>query len=473
MLSQAVRQHAVFLTLAFLLCSPSTTASKPSPNKANNFMQDSRTYMQQLDSCKAPNNALCPSSDIVLDDQKGKCVKSMVLCFNQTVKSVNLTALNAPCGTMGNEHFCVAQDSCNQGLPCAPAAMECSANMSYRCADWSCAASEQDCPTYSAGANQVLCPDGVTKKSDWAGCAQAAITWQGCPPWQSSCSSNPKYCGSKDMSCEQLTGCSDSLQSCGLKRDNNGTAIINATTKRPEFICAQSCDRPPSPGPVPQTAMLMPGTANQQIMLNSSDGMTAFALKASSQNAFRRVDNATDAVNFTISSVVSSILQQGPFAQYFKAGKIVSEVITIEPSADLTIEGGLQIDIPLAGTAESCTAMLGQLELVVVSDLLNFSAMPERVGNCSKGAIGNCSCLCSIYHFSTYAVADIGVPATTTTTETPAPTSTPSSPPSPPSPAVPAPVVPPTFNSGASSLSGSGTKMLISFFLLFVATIRQ
>eukprot|EP00960_Hanusia_phi_P053133 761852-Hanusia_phi.AAC.6 len=290
-------------------------------------MQDSRTYMQQLDSCKAPNNALCPSSDIVLDDQKGKCVKSMVLCFNQTVKSVNLTALNAPCGTMGNEHVrtCLLH-TCTAGLPCAPAAMECSANMSYRCADWSCAASEQDCPTYSAGANQVLCPDGVTKKrcsalnvpkdltrfglvSDWAGCAQAAITWQGCPPWQSSCSSNPKYCGSKDM----------------------------------------SCDRPPSPGPVPQTAMLMPGTANQQIMLNSSDGMTAFALKASSQNAFRRVDNATDAVNFTISSVVSSILQQGPFAQYFKAGKIVSEVITIEPSADLTIEGGLQIDIPLAG----------------------------------------------------------------------------------------------------------------------------
>ena len=46
--------------------------------------------------------------------------------------------------------------------------------------------------------------------------------------------------------------------------------------------------------------------------------------------------------------------------------------------------------------------MLKQLELVVVSDLLNFSSSPERVGNCSKGAIGNCSCLSSIFHFSTY-----------------------------------------------------------------------
>ena len=76
----------------------------------------------------------------------------------------------------------------------------------------------------------------------------------------------------------------------------------------------------------------------------------AFALHASSQNAFRRTDNKSDAVNFTIAPVPSSALQEGPFAQYFKAGKIVSDVITIEPSVDLTIEGGLMLDIPVLGT---------------------------------------------------------------------------------------------------------------------------
>ena len=83
------------------------------------------------------------------------------------------------------------------------------------------------------------------------------------------------------------------LQSCGLKRDSDGKVIMNTTSKRyivagsriccllrnlccnrPQFVCSQTCDRPPTPEP--RTAMLMPGTGNQEIRLNSSDGKVCF-----------------------------------------------------------------------------------------------------------------------------------------------------------------------------------------------------
>ncbi|EKX35617.1 hypothetical protein GUITHDRAFT_146353 [Guillardia theta CCMP2712] len=442
--------------------------SKPPPSREDKSqgMQDSQQYMASRDMCP-PSSTMCPSFDAVLADKKGQCVKTMALCFNETMMSVNLTALNMRC-TLKNDQYCIAQGSCSRGLPCAPAAVACNAS-SYRCADWSCAASQQDCPTSSLGANEVLCSDGITKKSNLQGCAKAGITWEGCPPQSTACSSNPNYCKSSTESCEVLTGCSDGLLSCGLKRDSDGKVIMNTTSKRPQFVCSQTCDRPPTPEP--RTAMLMPGTGNQEIRLNSSDGKMAFALHASSQNAFRRTDNKSDAVNFTISPVPSSALQEGPFAQYFKAGKIVSDVITIEPSVDLTIEGGLMLDIPLLGTAESCQGMLKHLELVVVSDLLNFSSSPERVGNCSKGAIGNCSCLSSIFHFSTYAVADAEVPANSDTPAPPPPTNSPAPPSD--SPVAPAPVAPPATPSGTSTLSGlSGLKLLaVSLLLSFVALI--
>ena len=77
----------------------------------------------------------------------------------------------------------------------------------------------------------------------------------------------------------------------------------------------------------------------------------AFAMKALHSNAFRRMDNLSEAVNFTIAPVSASVLQEGPFALLYSSGNIVSSVITIEPSAALIIDGGLTIDIPIDGEA--------------------------------------------------------------------------------------------------------------------------
>ena len=77
----------------------------------------------------------------------------------------------------------------------------------------------------------------------------------------------------------------------------------------------------------------------------------AFAMKALHSNAFRRMDNLSEAVNFTIAPVSASALQEGPFALLYSSGNIVSSVITIEPSAALVIDGGLTIDIPIDGEA--------------------------------------------------------------------------------------------------------------------------
>ncbi|EKX55551.1 hypothetical protein GUITHDRAFT_99326 [Guillardia theta CCMP2712] len=101
-----------------------------------------------------------------------------------------------------------------------------------------------------------------------------------------------------------------------------------------------------------------------------------------------------------------SALQEGPFALLYSSGNIVSSVITIEPSAALVIDGGLTIDIPIDGSKEMCSQILQNVQMVVVSDLLNFNATPEGLGNCSMGSVGNCSCAATIYHFSTYAVAN-------------------------------------------------------------------
>ena len=56
----------------------------------------------------------------------------------------------------------------------------------------------------------------------------------------------------------------------------------------------------------------------------------------------------------------------------------------------------------VAGSKEMCSQILQNVQMVVVSDLLNFNATPEDLGNCSMGSVGNCSCAATIYHFSTY-----------------------------------------------------------------------
>eukprot|EP00960_Hanusia_phi_P001408 39861-Hanusia_phi.AAC.1 len=70
-------------------------------------------------------------------------------------------------------------------------------------------------------------------------------------------------------------------------------------------------------------------------------------MRAPNANTFRRLDNTSDAVNFTVAPVAASALQEGPFAQLYSTGRIVSSVITIEPSAALVIEDGLVLDIPI------------------------------------------------------------------------------------------------------------------------------
>merc|ERR1712216_175907 len=81
-------------------------------------------------------------------------------------------------------------------------------------------------------------------------------------------------------------------------------------------------------------------------MGKSEDGKTAVKLKMS-RGAFSVGGDFGRAVNFSVASVPDSLLQQGAFAKHFERGALVGELVTIEPSAEVEIVGGMAVDIPI------------------------------------------------------------------------------------------------------------------------------
>eukprot|EP00802_Teleaulax_amphioxeia_P017997 Tamp_18172.p2 GENE.Tamp_18172~~Tamp_18172.p2 ORF type:complete len:192 (-),score=43.07 Tamp_18172:334-909(-) len=117
------------------------------------------------------------------------------------------------------------------------------------------------------------------------------------------------------------------------------------------------------------------------------------------------------AVNFSVASVPDSLLQQGAFAKHFERGALVGELVTIEPSAEVEIVGGMAVDIPILDQtaqtdAAACLLILANTNMLAIDDISDVEEFPTSMGTCVKGEIGGCSCATNVTHFSTFAVVD-------------------------------------------------------------------
>ena len=131
------------------------------------------------------------------------------------------------------------------------------------------------------------------------------------------------------------------------------------------------------------------------------------------QGAFK-VGGKHKAVNFSVAAVPDSLLQEGALGALLESGALVSSPIQIEPSAEIQIEGAMELDIPLLDDAANaddslCALALEQTHMLSISDITDIDEQPTTIGVCRQGAVGNCSCAVNVTHFSTYLLADAEV----------------------------------------------------------------
>jgi hypothetical protein len=144
----------------------------------------------------------------------------------------------------------------------------------------------------------------------------------------------------------------------------------------------------------------------------TKDGKPAVALRVK-EGAFK-VGGKQKAVNFSVAAVPDSLLQEGALGALLESGALVSSPIQIEPSAEIQIEGAMELDIPLLDDAANaddslCALALEQTHMLSISDITDIDEQPTTIGVCRQGAVGNCSCAVNVTHFSTYLLADAEV----------------------------------------------------------------
>jgi hypothetical protein len=217
-------------------------------------------------------------------------------------------------------------------------------------------------------------------------------------------------CAADEASCTEAVGCASPLVKCGYVRDAaTGKPVLNETTGR--FVadckdkCADSIDRPPKDTTVP-----LDPRVGGELEAKSADGRSAVKLRMP-KNAFKVGDSFDKPVNFSVTSVPDSLLQNGAFAAHFKRGALLGALITIEPSAEVLIVGGMTLDIPILDAfansdAAKCLLMLKNTKMLAIRNINNMTEIPEPLGTCTKGEIGICSCQQNVTHFSTFAVVD-------------------------------------------------------------------
>jgi len=200
---------------------------------------------------------------------------------------------------------------------------------------------------------------------------------------------------------------------CGILRDATGKATIDPVTSRPfancveEAACQAGQDRPP----VDISAPLDPSVAGS-IAAVSADGQPAMELRMGAGGF--TVNGASQAVTFSVGAVPDSLLQQGAFGSLFESGALVASLIQIQPSAAVEIVGGMILDIPILDEQANldpalCDLILANTQMLAISDITDMTQEPSRMGACSKGVIGGCSCAVSVTHFSSFTVADVSV----------------------------------------------------------------
>jgi len=131
----------------------------------------------------------------------------------------------------------------------------------------------------------------------------------------------------------------------------------------------------------------------------SANGNKAMELR-NGVGAFTVGNNAQE-VNFSVTSVPDSLVQEGAFGQLFSANALMASLIQIAPSAEVQILGGMILDIPLLDEQANldptlCALVLKNTRMLHVSDITNVTGVLTSVGACGKGIIGGCSCAVSV-----------------------------------------------------------------------------
>ena len=76
-----------------------------------------------------------------------------------------------------------------------------------------------------------------------------------------------------------------------------------------------------------------------------------------------KVGGVDKAVNFSIAAVRDLLLQEGALGVLLEKGALVSSAVQIEPSAEIEILGGMELDIPLLDDSFNADAALYALVL--------------------------------------------------------------------------------------------------------------
>jgi len=367
---------------------------------------------ERKDSCKEEAKPfLCPN-DPLLEAMAGTCQANMQACFggNATLGALWGSEQTSQCGP--DQMFCDIDGCVQKGTVCSPMTQVCPKNRKFRCGDWSCAANRNQCPVSNVSAcpdpdMDTLCPDGRTCAKNHGQCVSKGITWEGCEGGKMECTGLQGVCVEEASECEAQGGCPEGKIFCGPQRDGNGKVLWNDATGKPMPKCHDACSDNARKPEI--TSGEMKAERGRKIEARAADGVVAAALQVFIDNAFRRADNGTGAINFTFSPVPDSLINNGAFANFVTLGALVTTLVQLEPSAELVIVGGFLLEIPISGADGNetlCNLILieNNLQMLKVPDITNISSNTELAGMCSRGPSESCTCGVNITHFSTYGV---------------------------------------------------------------------
>ena len=371
--------------------------------------------------CPADKQTLCPPS--ILSRKAGTCAEALFDCFvgedgalNTTLQTEYKDFKTKACSEPG-EKYCDQEGIClGRGASCA-SANQCRGDKSFRCLSWACAADAASCAGVvvertSCPIGHQRCPDGICYAgSDGAKqCVKTGMQWEGCPPGKMVCPNGKRgTCGDSVQDCNTKVGCVAPLVKCGFKRDpSTGQPLRDKRSGNPTANCVAKCaigiDRRPA-----ATIKALNPRREASLEAKTAEGKTAMTLKIR-PGSFKVAGQDKD-VNFSIAAVPDSLLQHGSFSGAFTSGALLASLIQIEPSEEMEIIGGIELDIPILDAAaqedpETCAALLASTEMFSVSDVTNITEAPVSMGTCRPGRLESCSCAVNISHFSTYAVVE-------------------------------------------------------------------
>eukprot|EP00288_Rhodomonas_lens_P017248 CAMPEP_0177705292 /NCGR_PEP_ID=MMETSP0484_2-20121128/8630_1 /TAXON_ID=354590 /ORGANISM="Rhodomonas lens, Strain RHODO" /LENGTH=829 /DNA_ID=CAMNT_0019216709 /DNA_START=108 /DNA_END=2597 /DNA_ORIENTATION=+ len=368
-------------------------------------------FEKRKEKCDDDMPVLCPEEDEVPSAFRGTCQERVLDCFGDNATLFNIIRDSRERGCSDNQQLCAVDGCIANNIPCTVVSHPCPANKPFRCADWKCKQRELQCDNGNSDrcpAGKKSCADASTCADDEEECASMGIQWEGCGAGLVECAGKKGLCAANVTECEEFGGCPEGKTFCGIRRDGQGRAVMQGNTGLPQPICKDTCDNV-RPVATPVFGELR-GRAFGKLVSLSNQGTVAVVLETTRLDAFKRADNLSEGVNFTIVPVADSLVQHGAFRNFFRSGALMSAPILIEPSAEVVIEGGFLLEIPILDDSivneSMCLKVLEKLSVVTVEDVTKTDASLELVSQCQRGSLSNCSCAVNLSHFSAYAVAD-------------------------------------------------------------------